>query len=42
VDYLDRQNLGNGYLLIFDHTQKNINRAETYSMHGKDVFAVWV
>lgn len=42
ADYLDRQHLGTGYLLIFDHTRKNVDRAEWLKAGEKEVYAVWV
>ncbi len=42
ADYLDRQNLNEGYLLIFDHSEvKNWHSGWTESQ-GKKVFVAWV
>jgi hypothetical protein len=42
VDYLDRQQLNEGYLLIFDHAETKNWRSEWRSIAGKKVFVVWV
>ena len=42
-DYLERQNLQKGYLLIFDFDAEKKNwKHERISSGGKDIFAVWV
>ena len=41
-DYLDRQNLDKGYLLIFDHSEVKKWRSEWIETDGKKIFAVWV
>jgi PD-(D/E)XK nuclease superfamily len=42
TDYLDRQNLNEGYLLIFDHSEVKNWRSEWSEVDGKKIFAVWV
>ena len=42
VDYLDRQALDEGYLLIFDHSEVKNWRSEWVETQGKKIFAVWV
>jgi Predicted AAA-ATPase len=42
TDYLDRQNLNEGYLLIFDHSEVKNWRSEWLETDGKKIFAVWV
>ena len=42
ADYLDHQHLDTGYLLIFDHTRKDVERAEWLKAGEKEVYAVWV
>jgi hypothetical protein len=41
-DYLDRQNLDAGYLVIFDHAKVKKWRSERYIINGKRILAVWV
>ena len=41
-DYLDRQHLDTGFLLIFDRTRQYPNRAEWIKIQDKKVFAAWV
>ena len=41
-DYLDRQNLNEGYLLIFDHSEIKKWQSEEIAVNGKTIFAVWV
>jgi PD-(D/E)XK nuclease superfamily len=41
-DYLDRQQLKVGYLLIFDHSLIKNWRSEWIDFDGKKIFAVWV
>jgi hypothetical protein len=41
-DYLDRQNLNEGYLLIFDHSEVKNWRSEWIDFQEKKIFAVWV
>ncbi|MEQ1747119.1 MAG: AAA family ATPase, partial [Saprospiraceae bacterium] len=43
ADYLDRQGLDEGYLVVFDHTNtKTWKNGWTEAPGGKRVFAVWV
>ncbi len=42
ADYLDRQNLDEGYLLIFDHSEVKEWQSEEIAVNGKHIFAVWV
>ena len=44
ADYLEAQNLGKGYLVIFDFRKTTQNEWKQDRMHesGKDIFAVWV
>ena len=42
ADYLDRQNLTEGYLLIFDHSEVKNWRSEWLDFEGKKILAVWV
>jgi hypothetical protein len=42
ANYLDRQALTEGYLLIFDHSKKKTWKSEWEELNGKRVFAVWV
>jgi hypothetical protein len=41
-DYLKKQHLDTGYLLIFDRTRQYPNRAEWLKIEDKKVFAAWV
>ena len=41
-DYLDRQNLTEGYLLIFDHAEVKNWHSEWIETHGKKVLVAWV
>jgi hypothetical protein len=40
--YLDRQNLTEGFLVIFDHSEVKNWKSEYMDANGKKVFAVWV
>ena len=42
ADYLDRQNLNEGYLLIFDHSEVKNWHSEWLEFDEKKIFAVWV
>ena len=42
ADYLDRQGVSEGYLVIFEGTQAKSRRQEWIEHGGKRVFAVWV
>ena len=42
VDYLDRQALDEGYLLIFDHSEVKNWHSEWINAHGKKIFTIWV
>ena len=41
-DYLDRQSLTEGYLLIFDHSEVKNWHSEWIEIEGKKVFMAWV
>ena len=41
-DYLDRQHLKTGFLLIFEHKKEKSWRQEWMEIGGKKVFGVWV
>ena len=42
ADYLDRQAISEGYLIIFDHRKKKSWKKEWVTVDGKKVFVVWV
>jgi hypothetical protein len=42
AEYLDKQNLLQGYLLIYDFRQEKSYREEEILAHGKKIFVVWV
>ena len=42
TDYLDRQNLNEGYLLVFDHSEVKKWDLEWIEVNGKKVFMAWV
>jgi AAA-like domain len=42
TDYLNRLNLTEGYLVIFDHAKRKSWKKEWVTMDGKRVFMVWV
>jgi AAA-like domain len=42
ADYLERQNLSEGYLLIFDHSEVKNWHSEWLDASGKKVLAAWV
>ena len=42
TDYLDRQNLNEGYLLVFDHSEVKKWDSDWIEVNGKKVFMVWV
>ena len=42
VDYLDRLELTEGYLVIFDHTEVKSWKTEWVNHQGKKIFIVWV
>ncbi len=42
VDYLDRQTIEEGYLVIFDQRKKKSWKKEWVTVNGKKVFAIWV
>ncbi len=42
ADYLERQNLQEGYLLIFDHAEVKNWHSEWTEVQGKKILAVWV
>ena len=41
-DYLDRQALTEGFLLIFDHSEVKKWDAQWIEVHGKKIFIAWV
>ena len=41
-DYLDRQNLSEGYLVVFDHAEIKEWKSQEIEMNGKKILAVWV
>jgi hypothetical protein len=41
-DYLDRQSLTEGYLVIFDHSEVKNWNSEWVEAHGKRIFVAWV
>ncbi|MEY4936215.1 MAG: hypothetical protein RIS64_2574 [Bacteroidota bacterium] len=41
-DYLDSQQLNEGYLLIFDHNEIKNWATEWITVHGKRIFMIWV
>jgi AAA-like domain len=42
ADYLDRQNLKEGYLVIFDHSATKSWQMDRREIKGKNIFMVWV
>ncbi len=42
ADYLDRQGLTDGYLLIFDHSSVKTWQTDRVVVKGKNIFMVWV
>ena len=42
TDYLDRQNLNEGYLLVFDHSEVKKWDSDWIEVNGKKVFMAWV
>jgi hypothetical protein len=42
ADYLDRQNLNEGYLVIFDHSSVKSWHTDRVEVKGKNIFIVWV
>jgi energy-coupling factor transporter ATP-binding protein EcfA2 len=42
ADYLDRQNLNEGYLVIFDHSATKSWQTDRREIKGKNIFIVWV
>jgi hypothetical protein len=42
ADYLDRQHLTEGFLLIFDHSETKNWQSEWVESEGKKIFMVWV
>lgn len=42
ADYLDRQTLTEGFLLVFDHSKKKSWKSGWEEVKGKKVFVVWV
>ena len=42
TDYLDRQNLDEGYLLVFDHSEVKKWDSDWIEVNGKKVFMAWV
>ena len=41
-DYLDRQSLSEGYLVVFDHAEIKEWKSEEVEMNGKKILAIWV
>ena len=41
-DYLDRQALSEGYLVVFDHAEIKEWKSEEIEMNGKKILAIWV
>ena len=41
-DYLDRQSLSEGYLVVFDHAEIKEWKSEEIEMNGKKIFIIWV
>jgi hypothetical protein len=42
ADYLDKQNLTEGYLVIFDHSATKSWQIDRAEVKGKNIFMVWV
>ena len=42
ADYLDRQAVTEGYLIIFDQRKKKSWKKEWVTVQGKKVFTIWV
>ena len=42
ADYLDKQNLTEGYLIIFDHSAVKSWHSDRTVVNGKNIFMVWV
>jgi hypothetical protein len=42
ADYLDRQNLNEGYLVVFDHSETKAWQSQIYQLRGKTISTVWV
>jgi Predicted AAA-ATPase len=42
ADYLDRQSLNEGYLVIFDHSTVKSWKTDRAEVKGKNIFMVWV
>lgn len=42
ADYLERQKMDKGYLLIFEYNKEKSYRVETVQVKGKEILAVWV
>jgi AAA-like domain len=42
TDYLDRQALNEGFLIIFDHSEVKNWQSEWLKVAGKKIFAIWV
>lgn len=42
ANYLDRQNLNEGYLVIFDHSATKSWQTDRREINGKNIFMVWV
>ena len=41
-DYLDRQSLSEGYLVVFDHAEIKEWKSEEVEIEGKKIFIIWV
>lgn len=42
ADYLERQGLNEGYLIVFDHAKKKTWQSSWETVQGKRIFVVWV
>jgi hypothetical protein len=42
ADYLDRQNLDKGYLIVFDQSETKEWKKQSSRIQGKKIFVVWV
>ncbi len=42
ADYLDRQGLNAGYLVVFDHSETKEWKTQRFRVKGKRIFAVWM
>ena len=42
ADYLEKQDLDTGYLVIFDYRRKQKWTSEWIEINGKRIFAIWL